>query len=101
MSRSGESRDRGESRSQKIFLQTPKGDSVNQASTVIPRPGRLLLLTSLNNRILGGSLSGMVIVSRKKNSFTTSPEEGRAQRNWQRRGRAWQRYRPGFRGDGL
>ena len=45
------SRDRRESRSQKIFWKTPKGDSVNQASTVFPRPGRPLLLTSLNPRI--------------------------------------------------
>ncbi|KAH3782394.1 hypothetical protein DPMN_160309 [Dreissena polymorpha] len=35
----------------------------------------------------------MVIVSRKKHGFTTSPKEGRVQMNWQRRGRAWQRYR--------
>ncbi|KAH3749030.1 hypothetical protein DPMN_183520 [Dreissena polymorpha] len=50
--------------------------------------------------MLEGSLSGMVIVGRKKNGFTTSPEDGRRHRSRQRRGRAWQIHRPGFRGDG-
>ncbi|KAH3813199.1 hypothetical protein DPMN_141651 [Dreissena polymorpha] len=41
---------------------TTSGGFVNQASTVIPRPGRPLLLTSL---YLEGSLSGMEIVRRQ------------------------------------
>ncbi|KAH3860507.1 hypothetical protein DPMN_023408 [Dreissena polymorpha] len=53
---------------------TFSGGSVDQANTVITRPGRRLLLRNCPYVDSG---------------FTTSPEEGRGQRRWQRRRRAW------------